>query len=77
MKLITIIDSNGVEHNYNPMYVKDIQVVRSDYNNNWCINIVFTDNATSGGPIHTVLCESEEDARTKADMYICALETIR
>ena len=36
MKTIKVKDSNGVTHNYNPKYIKDIQEVENHHNNEWC-----------------------------------------
>lgn len=72
MKVITIKD-RGKQRNLNPLHVKEIDVVKNEFNDNWCVNIVLTEAA--GGDIIAIGCPSKEQADELEKEYISCLKT--
>lgn len=72
MKVITIIDQ-GVRRNISPLHVKEITVVKNDYNDNWCVNVVLTESA--GGNIYPTLCPTKALAEDLEKEYLSCLKT--
>ena len=72
MKTIKVKDSNGVTHNYNPKYIKDIQEVENHHNNEWCINIILDGE---GEHINSILCKSKEEMEALRDTLIFCMES--
>ena len=61
MKTITIT-KNGRTISYNPMFVKSIELVRYENNDNWCVNVVHVINDREvAEPIIIQDCESAEN----------------
>lgn len=75
MRVIRLADKSGTIHNFNPRYIKDIKIVHSEYNENWCIDIIFGDDASSNQPIYTVVCATEEEATAMVEEMVAAMES--
>lgn len=70
MKLIYVQGIDGNEHYINPIHVEEVKVVRSDYNQNWCIVLTCKSN------IHTILCNSDKMVNEKLAEVKEAMESI-
>ena len=77
MKLIYIKEKDGSDVFLNPMYVKKVRCVKSDYNDDWCIGIRMTadsDHLTDN--THTILCATEHEKDMKLAEIKEAMESI-
>jgi len=73
MKLIHIVDRDNTDRYINPMHVKTVKIVRSDYNQEWCI-VLNLDGVNETK--YTILCNSKENLNQKLKEVTEALESI-
>jgi hypothetical protein len=77
MKLIHTKETSGAEHYFNPMYIKSVKIVHSEYNQDWCIVLNLDghkDNTIDS--TYTILCETKEIRDKKLAEIIAAMESI-
>lgn len=70
MKLIYVKETDESDHYINPIHVDEIKIVKSDFNQDWCIVI------THNGISNTILCKSEEEKNQKFAEINAAMESI-
>lgn len=73
MKTVKIKDRHGVIHNYNPMFIKDVQEVEDTLGVEKCLNIILTGE---GEHINSILFDSKEEMNAMRDMIISSIESI-
>ena len=70
-KIIRLTDHYGVKHNYNPKFVKDVQIVTGQ--RDWCVNIILDG---PGEALATILCHTEEEANKKAEEILAIMVSV-
>lgn len=73
MKLIHTKEKDNTERYFNPIHVKNVKVVKSEYNQQWCI-VLNLDGVTETN--YTILCISQEDLDKKLEEILEAMESI-
>lgn len=74
MKTLTVKDQNGVIHHYNPQYIKDMQEVKNEYNNEWCVNLIIDDDKE---PLCAILFKSLPEKEHFVATALTAMESIQ
>lgn len=75
MKLIKCKEENGDIHMFNPHYVKEVRMVKSDYENDFCI-VLLLDRQSSETSVYTMLFHNEEEATRKLNYVRECMESI-
>lgn len=74
MKTVKIKDKHGLIHNYNPMFIKDVQEIEDTLGTSTCcLNIILTGE---GEHINSILFDSKEEMNAMRDMIISCIESI-
>ena len=75
MKLIKCKEENGDIRMFNPHYVKEVRMVKSDYENDFCI-VLLLDRQSSETSVYTMLFHNEEEATRKLNYVRECMESI-
>ena len=75
MKLIKCKEENGDIRMFNPHYVKEVKMVKSDLNDDFCIALIL-DRPMSESNVYTMLFHNEEEATRKLNYVRECMESI-